>query len=204
MLQLRWHQKVDTLDKFNTVPAELIQLSEVLDNDAVKKLSIDKLVKVNVIDVNMPNTTGWFALWFVQIGSKKKVANVAKKIPNTSGLVKKIDYNTKITEIENKIPRTTGFLTNAALNTKAIEIDNKILDITDLLTKTALNKKDTDTEQKHQTEMANFFTKNRENVIIKDVKSNEQAENLSYWFRFFVGKNYIDNDESQKCFHFNN
>ena len=50
--------KVDTLDKFNTVPAELIQLSEVPDNDAVKKLSIDKLVKVNVIDVNMPNTTG--------------------------------------------------------------------------------------------------------------------------------------------------
>ena len=50
--------KADTLDKFNTVPAELIQLSEVLDNDAVKKLSIDKLVKVNVIDVNMPNTTG--------------------------------------------------------------------------------------------------------------------------------------------------
>ena len=47
---------------------------------------------------------------------KKKIEDVNKKIPNTSGLFKKTDYNTKITEMENKIPGITGLVTTAALD----------------------------------------------------------------------------------------
>ena len=92
---------------------------------------------------------------------------------------KRLITTQKLQRLKRKYLELLVFVTNVAMNTKAIAIDNKILDIMDLLTKTALNKKDTDTEQKQQTEMANFFTKNRENVIVKDVKSNEQVENLS-------------------------
>ena len=39
-----------------------------------------------------------------------------KKIPDTSGFVKKIDYIAKITEIESKTPSTSGLTTSSALN----------------------------------------------------------------------------------------
>ena len=60
-----------------------------------------------------------------------------KKIPDTSGLVKKTDYNTKTTELEDKIPSISGLATNAALttagnktdyNTKTSEIEKKLTD----------------------------------------------------------------------------
>ena len=38
-----------------------------------------------------------------------------KRIPNTSGLVKKTYYNKKITEIESKIPSATGLVTTSTL-----------------------------------------------------------------------------------------
>ena len=47
------------------------------------------------------------------------------KIPDTSGLVKKTDYNAKITEIEGKMPRIRGLATNALLTT----VENKIPNI---------------------------------------------------------------------------
>ena len=53
---------------------------------------------------------------------------------DTSGLVKKTDYNAKITEIENKIPDVSNLATKTALTT----VENKIPDITNLATKTVL------------------------------------------------------------------
>ena len=61
-----------------------------------------------------------------------------KYIIDTSGLIKKTDYNTKITEIEDKIPDTTSFVKNTDYNTKVTEIEGKIPDISGLATKTAL------------------------------------------------------------------
>ena len=43
--------------------------------------------------------------------------NQKKKIPDTSDLVKKTDYNTKITEMENKISDISNLATKAALTT---------------------------------------------------------------------------------------
>ena len=57
---------------------------------------------------------------------------------DTSGLVKKTDYNTKITEIEDKIPDSSSFVKKTDCNTKITEIEGKIPGISGLATKTAL------------------------------------------------------------------
>ena len=44
-----------------------------------------------------------------------QTSQIQKKIPDTSGLVKKLHYNAKITEIENKIPSITGLSKTSAL-----------------------------------------------------------------------------------------
>ena len=67
------------IDKSTTVPVDLSKLSNVVQNDDVKKTMYDNLVA--------------------------KVGNI-----DTSGLVKKTDYNTKITEIEDKIPGSGSFV----------------------------------------------------------------------------------------------
>ena len=55
-----------------------------------------------------------------------------KKIPDTSGIVEKTNYNAKITEIERKIPRVSGLATNATLTA----VENKIPNISSLANKT--------------------------------------------------------------------
>ena len=57
---------------------------------------------------------------------------------NTSGLVKKTNYNTKITEIEDKIPDSSSFVKKIDYNTKITEIAGKNPDISGLATKTSL------------------------------------------------------------------
>ena len=53
---------------------------------------------------------------------------------DTSGLVKKTDYNTKISEIEDKIPNSSGLATKTALTT----VENKIPSISGLVKKNRL------------------------------------------------------------------
>ena len=148
--------KLDSLDvdKRKTVPAALSKLSDVIDNDIVKKTAHDKLVvKGNAIDTKTPKTSGLVTKTKFDSDKQRLEKNIEdpdKKIPNTSKLVKKNDYKTKTAEIENKIPSVTGLVTTAALNTKATatEIENKILDITNLATKTFLITKLTQVESK--------------------------------------------------------
>ena len=93
----------------------------VVDNNVVKKTVYDRIVaKINAVDTKMLITSGLL--------TKKQKTNrvfrkilimLTKKIPNTSGLVNKVDYNTKITEIENQIPIVTDLFTAGVLNTKA-------------------------------------------------------------------------------------
>ena len=54
--------------------------------------------------------------------SRKKINNANKRIPDTSGLIKKSDYSATITEIEGKIPCNAGLAATAALNA----VENKI------------------------------------------------------------------------------
>ena len=70
------------------VPVDLSKLSDVVKTDAFKKGVFDKLVsKVNSID------TSGFVLKTKYDTDKSELEN---KIPDTSVLVKKTDYNTKI------------------------------------------------------------------------------------------------------------
>ena len=68
------------------------------------------------------------------------IGQLVAKVDNidTSGLVKKEDYNTKITEIEDKIPDGSSFIKKTDYNTKITKIEGKIPDISGLATKTAL------------------------------------------------------------------
>ena len=56
------------------------------------------------------------------------------KIPDTSGHVKKLYYNSKITEIENKTSSINGLATNGALTAT----ENKIFNINSLIKKPRL------------------------------------------------------------------
>ena len=47
---------------------------------------------------------------------QKKIDDMSKKMSDTSGFVKKTDYNTSIADIEHKTPSTIGLATTAALN----------------------------------------------------------------------------------------
>ena len=92
------------------------------------------VIKVNAIDTKTSSTNRLVTKTQCNLyeqGLEKKIEDV----PNTSGLVKKTDYNTKITEIENKMPSVISLATIAALNAKSTEIENKIPDITNLATK---------------------------------------------------------------------
>ena len=53
------------------------------------------------------------------------------EIPDTSGLVKKTDYNTKIIEIEGKIPD----IRNLATKTELTVVENRIPSVSDLVKK---------------------------------------------------------------------
>ena len=59
------------------------------------------------------------------------------KIPNTSGLIKKTEYNVKITEIEGKVPSISGLATNAALSA----VEEKIPNVSNLVKKQSITQK---------------------------------------------------------------
>ena len=69
---------------------------------------------------------------------------IENKIPDTSGLVKKTDYNTKITEIQDKIPDVSSSVTKPVLTT----VENKIPSVSCLVKKTDYNIKITEIENK--------------------------------------------------------
>ena len=73
-----------------------------------------------------------------------KQNKLENKIPDTSGLVKKTDYNTKITEMEGKIPDVS----NLAAKTSLTAVENKIPDASSLVKKTDYNTKITEIENK--------------------------------------------------------
>ena len=95
------------IDKLVPVPDDLSKLSNVVENDVVKKDAYNKLVaKVNGID------TSKFILKTKYDTDKSELEN--KIDTDTSGFVKKTDYNAKIAEIENKIPDISNLATKTA------------------------------------------------------------------------------------------
>ena len=86
--------EVDKLDigKWIPVPIDLSKLSDVVKNDVVKNTVYDKFdEKLNNIDTNE------FVLKTMYDTAK---SDLVKKLPDTSGLVQKLDYDDKTAEIE--------------------------------------------------------------------------------------------------------
>ena len=79
------------IDKLVPIPLDLSKLTNVVNNDVVKKTEYNKLV-TNFVKKDK----------YEKYGSdfEDKISKVDKKIPDVSGLVKKTDTNTKVTEIE--------------------------------------------------------------------------------------------------------
>ena len=115
------------IDKLVPVPADLSKLSNVVNNEVVKKTEYDKLVtKVNNIGIG----TGKFILKSDYDADKTELEN---KIPNISNLAAKA----ALTTIENKIPNISNLATKAALNA----IENKIPDVSNLVKKVTMTLK---------------------------------------------------------------
>ena len=134
--------EVDKIDiaKLVPVPNDLGKLSNVANNDVVKKTVYDKLVaKVDNID-----TTGFVLKTKCdteKLDLKKKISDTEKKIPNTNSLVKNTDYNSKITEIEGKIPDVSSLDKKRNYNSKITEIESKIPKVSNLVKKQIMMQK---------------------------------------------------------------
>ena len=127
--------KID-VDKLKIVLADLSKLSNVVNNDVVKKIVYDKLV-TEVHDID----TSGFVLKTKHNTDKSELVN---KISNTSELVKKVGCNAKISEIEGKIPSISSLAMMSALTA----VENKIPSISTLVKKTDYNTKISEIEKK--------------------------------------------------------
>ena len=146
--------KIDA-DKLKTVPADLAKLSNVVNNDVVKKP--DYNTKVNSVENqivgvtkntldNLGDITKLKAVGTSNFALKTKLASdvttlenkidtVDKKIPDISGLATKTSltsylqtatFNSKVTEVENKI-KAANIIAKSA-NTKVITIRSDLTD----------------------------------------------------------------------------
>ena len=81
------------IDKVNNVPADLSNLSNVVDNDVVKKTVYGQLlIKVDPVGAKIPRTSRLVAETQHDLdkqGLERRIDNVDKKITNTSGMVNK-------------------------------------------------------------------------------------------------------------------
>ena len=113
------------IDKLKTAPVDLYQLSNVVDNNVVKKTVYNRLVTmVNAIDTN----------GFVLKLNITLINHVLKRklmTPTKTYLIL-LGYNAKITKIESKTPYIIELVTTAVLNV----VKNKIPNLSNLFKKT--------------------------------------------------------------------
>ena len=105
--------------------AASMDISNVADNDIVKKLYNQLITNANAINTKIASTSGLFTKTKYDSdkqGLEKIIEDVDKEIPITSGLVQKTDCNTKITEIENKMLSIIGLVSTTAINTLLVLI----------------------------------------------------------------------------------
>ena len=109
------------IGKLKTVPVDLKKLSDVVDNEVVKKKFINLKTNVNNLVKKIPDATTLIHINQYNTDKQnleKKIGDVDEKIQDTSGLVTTTFLNTKISEVENKILNTSSLATTIVLNTK--------------------------------------------------------------------------------------
>ena len=113
------------------------------------------------------------------------MTTVANKIPDTSNLVKKTEYNTKVTEIKKKLTDHSHnkYITTTEFNKLATDAINARLVQADLVKYTDFDNKLSDLNSK---------------IVSNKMKDISIAKELSY----FHGKNYFDEDGNQNYYIF--
>ena len=122
--------KVDT-DKLKTVPNDLAKLSNVVNNEVVKKtdyntkisnietqitLGNKNLADIKVLKTKTVDTSNFVTRTKFSTNTNAlddKIDKVDKKIPDVTSFVKKTDFDPKITEVEGKIPNISGLAINS-------------------------------------------------------------------------------------------
>ena len=93
MASLKTKKDDRNIDKVNNVPADLSNLSNVVDNDVVKKSVYDQLlIKVDPVGAKIPRTSRLVTETQHDLdkqGFERRIDDVDKKITNTSGMVNK-------------------------------------------------------------------------------------------------------------------
>ena len=137
--------KVDDLDigQLKTVPVNLKNFSDVVDNEVVKNTIFKTLkTKVNTLEKKISDATTLIHINQYNTDKQileKKIGDVDKKIPDASGLVPTTVLNTKINEVENKIPNISSLVATTVLDTKINEIENKIPNLDKYITPPEFN-----------------------------------------------------------------
>ena len=100
--------KVGDLDPDNLkiIPADLIKISNAVNNNVLKKTVYDKLViNVDAIDTKIPRTSGLVTKTRYDSDKRsleKNIEDAGKKIPYTSGLIKKTDCTEKLQRLKTR------------------------------------------------------------------------------------------------------
>ena len=144
---------------------------------------------------------------------EKKIGDVDKKTPDTSGLATTTVLNSKIREIENKIPNTSKLVTTIILNTKISEAENRIPNHDKYITTPEFNKLTAESfavrlKQANlviKTDFDNRLTSFNRGITSNKTKHLEVQKKLNSLitkdYNFFLGRNYFTgNDGSQNTF----
>ena len=146
------------VDKLKTVPVDLINLSNTVNCEVVKKFAYDKLVaKVDniatsgfVLNTEYDTDNSYLQKLMIQINKFL--------ILDMTGLANKADYEAKISQIESKVPSITGLVSTFPLTV----VENKIPDVSKLVKKTQYDTKTSENESKYITTADyNKCTRNR-------------------------------------------
>ena len=136
------------IDKLVLVPADLSKLSNVVNNEVlvicISNLAIKTILntKINEIKNEIPSITG--------LATTSALTAVENKIPDTSNLVKKTDYNTKITETEKKLTdhNHDKYITTTEFNKLATDAFNARIAQANLVKKTDFDNQLSDLNRK--------------------------------------------------------
>ena len=172
------------IDKLAPVPADLSKLSNVVNNEVVKKTEYDA-----------------------------KIKNIEDKIPDISNLATKSNLNTKINEVKNEIPSITGLATITALTavenkipsfgglgtiSALTAVENKIPSISSLVKKT-----DYDINVGEIENRMIILNKKIASNKTKDISVENELKKLkTIDSSYFRGKNYFDEDGNQNYYIF--
>ena len=154
--------KVDKLDipKLKTVPIDLTDLTKEVQEDFTKKTDFDSLkakVDKNETDndnletkVNNNDTTTKTSInnlktevdnidltkYVLKSNYDTKIGNLELKIPDVSGLLQTITFNSRVNEFENNIKTAESKPNNLATKSSVTAVENKISDVNGFIKKT--------------------------------------------------------------------